>query len=730
MHLKRFTAIARIASASIVVALGPGISGQTLRFERAAILGPEIPNFAVPRPPVFADFNRDGRTDFILAANSSVWLFLGAGGGQFLPPRAVGAFGAYDTGDLNGDGIPDIVLGGAVSTVLFGAGDGTFPKSLEIGPASQAVHIADTNADGMPDAILRTKDSLLVFLANSDHSFQKPIETALSPDSHGSLIGDFNRDGVPDLLLPPTEGGLSRRFEILLGCGDGSFVRRTTSLDHDADVLGAILVADFNGDKISDVAFGNKVALADGSGDFAAPVTLPYAFLTAVADVNGDGILDLFAHQPFDPLYAGGTLAMFGKGDGTFGDAASARYINGPERVANGERAILGAADLDGDGVADFIAGWWWKTQSGLIIGNDGLWALLSNGDGTFRSPRKIAGIRFFTALETADFNGDGRLDLAIADFGGSVIRLYLGRADSAFEPVLNYDVGTPPFELTRQDFNGDGIHDLAVLTRTGGPSVASIPLLFGSPRGFLSEPGRIVFPEPIYISSLRHADFNGDMKLDLLGAAPELWVGLGNGDGTFRQVRLSVEKDTPAVSPLLRVALLDRDSKDDILTVAPGGENAQALVILLSNGDGTFRSIPAYSFFGGIDGLVAADFTGDGIADVVVTNYFGMYFLLGRGDGSFDPPVPFVSQAYQPDQQQAIAAADFNGDGKPDLFTCGSFCSIRLGAGDGAFQIPQRLDFGQAGYRYLLADFDNDGLPDIAVSDSGKVELLLNRSR
>ena len=113
-----------------------------------------------------------------------------------------------------------------------------------------------------------------------------------------------------------------------------------------------------------------------------------------------------------------------------------------------------------------------------------------------------------------------------------------------------------------------------------------------------------------------------------------------------------------------------------------------------------------------------------------MVTNYFGMYFLRGRGDGTFDPPVAFVSQANQPDQQQVIASADFNRDGKRDLFTCGSFCSIRLGAGDGAFQKPQRLDFGQAGYRYLLADFDNDGLPDIAVSDSGKVELLLNRSR
>ena len=127
---------------------------------------------------------------------------------------------------------------------------------------------------------------------------------------------------------------------------------------------------------------------------------------------------------------------------------------------------------------------------------------------------------------------------------------------------------------------------------------------------------------------------------------------------------------------------------------------------------------------------VAAADFTADGIVDVVVTNYFGMYFLRGRGDGAFDPPVAFVLQGNQPDQQQVITSADFNRDGKPDLLTCGAFCSIRLGDGDGNFQTPQRLDFGQAGYRYLVADFDNDGLPDIAVMDSGKVELLLNRNR
>jgi len=216
-------------------------------------------------------------------------------------------------------------------------------------------------------------------------------------------------------------------------------------------------------------------------------------------------------------------------------------------------------------------------------------------------------------------------------------------------------------------------------------------------------------------------------VKLDLVGAGPDLWVGLGNGDGTFRQVHRPVE-NAPWISPLLRVAFLDRDSRDDILTVGPGGDNAQELLVFLSNGDGTFRRSPGYSFIGGINGLAAADFTADGIIDVVVTNYFGMYFLRGRGNGTFDPPVAFVSQANQPDQQQVIASADFNRDGKRDLFTCGSSCSIRLGNGDGTFQTPQRLDFIRSGA--LLADFDNDGLPDIAVIDPGKMELFLNRSR
>ena len=74
------------------------------------------------------------------------------------------------------------------------------------------------------------------------------------------------------------------------------------------------------------------------------------------------------------------------------------------------------------------------------------------------------------------------------------------------------------------------------------------------------------------------------------------------------------------------------------------------------------------------------------------------------------------------------IASVDFNRDGYRDLFTCGSFCSIRLGNGDGTFQAPQRLEF--AGSRYLLADFDNDGWPDVAVMNFGQVELFLNRSQ
>ena len=76
------------------------------------------------------------------------------------------------------------------------------------------------------------------------------------------------------------------------------------------------------------------------------------------------------------------------------------------------------------------------------------------------------------------------------------------------------------------------------------------------------------------------------------------------------------------------------------------------------------------------------------------------------------------------------LASADFNRDGKRDLFTCGSFCSIRLGNGDGTFQAPQGLDFIRSGFGPLLGDFDNDGLPDIAVIDSDKIEIFLNRTR
>ena len=244
-------------------------------------------------------------------------------------------------------------------------------------------------------------------------------------------------------------------------------------------------------------------------------------------------------------------------------------------------------------------------------------------------------------------------------------------------------------------------------------------------------------------------ADFNGDGERDLavtnLNEEDFLMVSilLGNGDGTFGD---PVNYDLPQAefqTPTAIIAAdLDGDGDPDIATTATG--NSDSLVVLLNNGDGTFRDPVSYNPVLSQDyplALTAADFNEDGNVDLAVA------FLLrnsaagnisvfpGNGDGTFGDPVPFDTGT---DEPTSLTSADLNGDGRSDLAATSqgddgdgpSDVSVLLGRGDGTFHSAMIYDVGTSPQFVIASDLDGDGMTDLVTADyaANAVSVLLGR--
>ncbi len=315
----------------------------------------------------------------------------------------------------------------------------------------------------------------------------------------------------------------------------------------------------------------------------------------ALGDFNGDGIPDLVV-----PDSATGVVAVFlGKGDGTF--AAAVDYTTG----YGSKPLAVAVGDFNGDGKLDLA----------VALGNTAAVAiLLGNGDGTFQAPRTIptvgSGLYFPVALTVADFNHDGRLDIATANYtlGVSVL---LGNGDGSFQPYKLLGSSKGPSWIATGDFNNDGNLDLAVTTTTNTVDIS-----------------------------------------------------LGNGDGTF-QTFASINTGNGTNPQSVAVADLDGDGNLDLVVACYG---ANAVGILLGNGDGTFLPIELYAAGAGPLSVIVADLNLDGIPDLVVTNLNSNSLSLfeGNGDGTF-LPLPGYSTT-SGSQPAASIAADLNGDGTPEI--------------------------------------------------------------
>ncbi len=327
-------------------------------------------------------------------------------------------------------------------------------------------------------------------------------------------------------------------------------------------------------------------------------------------------------------------------------------------------------------------------------------------------------------AIASADFNGDGRLDLAVANYSGDSVSVLRGNADGTFQPAVDFGTGFGPHALAVADFNGDGRLDLASAGSGSGVSV-----LLGNGDGTFGTASHT------YIGSLPFAvaagDLNGDNQVDLVvtsyymvnveDSAGYTNVLLGNGDGTFAP---ALTTDAGAWPDSVAVADVNADGRQDVITVE--NNYGSFALVLLGNGDGTLQpavSFPTGAAFSGHDSIAVADFNGDGKPDLASGNDGGSVSILaGNGNGTFGAAQSFFAGG---GAGRSLAVADFNGDGKPDLATRYSFL---LGNGDGTLRPPPQYRTG-SGVAVAAADFNGDGRPDLAVVNdtANNVSVFIN---
>ncbi len=536
--------------------------------------------------------NADASVDLVVAngwvnGDNAMNVLINAGNGTFSSrteylANGLGAFPSVAVSDVDNDGDNDILFPygdftlGPIVNLYRNQGGGTFSivaiqMDQNTNPAD--IKVADLNGDGWKDLVVasataRTTDGYEVALNNGSGGFS--LAGSMRPAGQNTaciMLGDVDNDHWVDIL---TADSYSMQITVHKNFGQGVFPLPQLIDLSGSEIVGSLDAADIDGDGLLDVVISAsgraavdvpvKVLKNLGNGHFGPAITNSIrggGMQAKFRDLNGDNIPDLLfasgiGSAPYDFHY---TINL---GNGTFGPVQT-------KSLGSCGWYDIDAFDLDNDGDKDVVVTEWLGCPS-IPESSMRLYICLNAGNATFANPLiKVIGPGV-SALAGADFNGDGKIDIASAT-SGAIINISIGIGNGDFIDPVPYSIGSQ-----------GGATDLAI------------------------------------------ADFNQDGKLDI--ASCNFWesttmsILFGNGNGTFQPAVILPSAHSPDLLNVsgITVGDMDNDGDKDIV-VANNASNSLSLYV---NNNGTFSFTTRIGAYWGVSSPFFADFDNDGKGDIV----------------------------------------------------------------------------------------------------------------
>ena len=652
------------------------------------------------------------------------------------------------SGDYDGDGSADLVwvrddfFDNTIS-VARNLGEGTYEPVVSYPTTEDSTDVESADLDGDGD----------LDIAVSAGSYNNPSNTVI------------------DIFLNDGSGGFTRT-EVTGGLGPAAIELADLDADGDLDVI-----VPNSGEYDDEDPWSGSISVLLNNGDatFAPEVRYPAgynAYEVLAADVTGDDVLDIVSIRGNRESVGALIHVLPGAGDGTFTADADPQSV---PLEANGglTSPFADAGDMDGDHDIDIVLGGVATWEDAVLL-NDGtgefgfqdyeLFGALSirlvdadgdadldvfsvgggggiagtanvqrnNGDGTLSAPEQMITSNNAMGLAVTDINGDGRVDLAVANRDTATGTTHLQREDGTFASPSEGERFAPTVDVATGDFDDDGDIDVAASSEQDFDDVVQV--LINDGQGGLSAGAVVRWEDPRSndTRAITTGDLDGDGDTDLSWLASQtqnqrVVTALNNGDGTFaeptaRQVLTCSETMTQA----------DVDDDGDLDQVignevpgCPGGSGDDTDVsVNLNNGDGTFAPGFLVTMTYAPRSIVVGDFDGDEVADLVAGGsgqggQADMAVALGNGDGTFGTAATISTGS----QHRELVAIDFEADGDLDVASNAYEDGTVLLNNDGAADFTVTSLDGEYvhGYRNAVGiaagDVNGDTIPDLVVA-------------